>query len=155
MGFIAAQQSGESLEPLIKNSGFWPDIDMADARYALRIDGTVTEPRLRMALIAAMASANQDLRKFKAKHLADGIQNLAEVESETLDCQSVLVGHYIRAVYCLAKANLTERYRDFDSTGDGHNKADQLLDPIEDLRRDARWAIRDLLGSNRASVELI
>ncbi|AMC35316.1 head completion/stabilization protein [Janthinobacterium sp. B9-8] len=155
MGFIAAQKNDEVLEPIIKNSGFWPDIDIADARLSLRLDGTVTPPRLKMALIAAMASANQDLRKYKAKQIGQGFNDLTEVDSDTIDGQNILVGHYTRAVYCLAKANLTERYRDFDSTGDGHNKADQLSDPIEDLNRDARWAIRDLIGSARATVELL
>ncbi|MEJ2794373.1 head completion/stabilization protein [Iodobacter sp. LRB] len=155
MGFIAAQKNDDILEPIIKNSGFWPDIDMADAQLSLRLDGTVTPPRLKMALIAAMASANQDLRKYKATQIGQGFSDLIEVDSDTIDGQHILVGHYIRAVYCLAKASLTERYRDFDSTGDGHNKTGQLSDPIEDLNRDARWAIRDLIGSARASVELL
>jgi hypothetical protein len=155
MSFIAAQKSGETLELVIKNSGFWPDIDVADARISLRIDGTVTAQRLRLALTAAMASANQDLRRYKTTQTGRGFSDLADVDSETIDGQSVLVGHYIRAVHCLARANLIERYRDFDSTGDGHDKAEKLSDPIEDLRRDARWAIRDLIGTARASVELI
>nr|WP_206434437.1 head completion/stabilization protein [Iodobacter ciconiae] len=98
MGFIAAQKSGEILEPLIKNSGFWPDIDMTDAQISMRMDGTVTPQRLKMALIAAMASANQDLRKYKARQIGLGVSDLIDVDSETIDGRSVLVGHYIRAV---------------------------------------------------------
>ncbi|WP_269086132.1 head completion/stabilization protein [Pseudomonas citronellolis] len=37
---------------------------------------------------------------------------LADVPADQLDGESVLLQHYRRAVYCLAKATLIERYRD-------------------------------------------
>ena len=36
-------------EPIVKNVFFWPDIDPADVRDVMRIEGTITAPRLRPA----------------------------------------------------------------------------------------------------------
>ncbi|MCO1344221.1 head completion/stabilization protein [Burkholderia multivorans] len=55
----------------------------------------------------------------------------------------------------LAKATLIERYRDYDTTGDGARRADELEPQSDELRRDARWAISDIVGRPRVTVELI
>jgi hypothetical protein len=58
-------------------------------------------------------------------------------------------------VYCTAGAELAERYRGLDTTGTGQSAADQLTPVIDEYRRDARWAISDILGLTRTTVELI
>jgi hypothetical protein len=65
------------------------------------------------------------------------------------------VHRYRRAVYSTAGAELAERYRGFDATGSGNANADQLTPTIDEYRRDARWAISDILGLGRTTVELI
>lgn len=65
------------------------------------------------------------------------------------------VHRYGRAIGCSAKAVLLERYRDYDTTAAGNKKSDQLDSPVDDLRRDARWAISGILGISRNTVELI
>lgn len=55
----------------------------------------------------------------------------------------------------MTKANLIEHYRDFDATGDGHKAADKLELSADDLYRDARFAIRDIIGQSHTTVELI
>jgi len=77
------------------------------------------------------------------------------VPASSLNGTSALVQRYLRAVRCLAAANLVERFRSFDTTNDGHLYADRLDATIDDLRRDARWAVRDILGQRRTTVELI
>ncbi|MDG4948709.1 head completion/stabilization protein [Actinobacillus equuli subsp. haemolyticus] len=37
----------------------------------------------------------------------------------------------------------------------GDNKSSELEDTVDDLRRDARFAITDILGRHRINVELI
>ena len=77
------------------------------------------------------------------------------MQADAIDGDSVHFSSYRRAVYCEAKANLLERYRDFDATGEGQRRADAIESPIDDLRRDARWACRAITGEGRTSVELI
>lgn len=137
------------------SGAFWPEIDPAKMRVAYKIDSTVTPERLRDALIEAIATVNTQLTNWREIQIATGHTTLEEVPAEEIDDTSINVHRYRRAVACLAKASLIERYRDFDTTAAGTKKADQLETPIDDLRRDARWAISDILGVGRTVVELI
>jgi hypothetical protein len=155
MSFIATEDTATPLPDTLANASFYPDIDLQDLRDAMRLDGTVTPARLRHAAVEATASVNDELRAWRLTQQNAGHARLADVPAEKIDDDTVLVARYLRAVYCLTKANLTERYRDFDATHDGHARAAELESPIDDLRRDARWAITDILGTRRTSVELI
>lgn len=153
MSFIA--KADAPAETPIANDGFFPDIDPVDAREVVRMDGTVTAERLHHSLIDAISSINGELGAWKAAQIAAGHATLAAVPAPAIATISIHVHHYKRAVYALTKANLVERYRDFDSTNAGNKKADQMENPIDDLRRDVRWAISDILGICRTTVELI
>ncbi|MEO6934968.1 MAG: head completion/stabilization protein, partial [Collimonas sp.] len=68
------------------------------------------------------------------------------------------IAHYRRAVYCWAKADLTERYRDFDSTASSlsDKKMMEALDNApSDQRRNAHWAITNIIGRSHMTVDLI
>ncbi len=155
MSFIVTAPAAPENETPIDPGPFWPDIGPAAIRTAHRIDGTVTAERLREALIEAIASVNGELAAWRETQQAAGAATLADVPSEIIDTDSIHTHRYKRAVGCLAKAVLTERHPDFDATGKGERKADALDGTIDDLRRDARWAIADILGVRRTTVELI
>jgi hypothetical protein len=155
MSFVTTSPATPAEEPPIASSAFWPAVDPAKVRGEQRIDGTVTPPRLAAAIIEAIASVNGELGAWRTARIAEGSATLDAVEAEQINDVSILVHRYFRAVGCTAKALLLERYRDFDSTARGDKKADELETPIDDLRRDARWAIADILGQGRTVVELI
>lgn len=155
MSFVATTPPRFEHEPPIANDGFWPDIDPAEARTRMRIDGTVTAARLRAALVEAIAATNAKLAAWQALQIAAGHATLAAVPAPSIDGTSAHAHRYQRAVACTAAANLIERHRSFDATNDGHQYADKLESPIDDLRRDAHWAIADILGRARTTVELI
>lgn len=157
MSFIAT--APESPTPpdsaTVANDGFFPDIDLDHMRAAVRLDGTVTPERLRDAAIAAALQVNDELAEWKAEKIAAGFEQLVDVTARQIDGESVNLVRYRTAVYRLARADLTERYRDFDSTKSGVDQAEKLECTIDDDRRAARWSIRDLLGKSRTTVELI
>ncbi len=153
MSFIAAAKNGEA--KILTNTEFWPDIDLAKLRDAMRLDGTVTNERLEHAATNAVLQVNMDLIYWKVAFQRSGVEQLEQVPAEHINGQSIYVQLYLRAVYCLTKANLIERYHDFDSTAKGLKGGDELNDSVNDLRRDARFAIRDLLGLNHLTVDLI
>ncbi|MBR8314240.1 head completion/stabilization protein [Burkholderia dolosa] len=158
MSFVSTpplSQPSETPAPPITNDAFYPDVSLEHARDTMRLDGTVTDARLRHELLAAIASVNDELRAARSAWREAGITRLADVPADQLDGESVLLQHYRRAVYCLAKATLIERYRDYDTTGDGARRADELEPQSDELRRDARWAISDIVGRPRVTVELI
>jgi len=150
--FIAT--GGTAAAP-ITNDGWYPDLDADHLRAALRLDGSVTEARLEVAAVNAMIEVNRELRTWKARQLAAGHASLADVPAEQIQDESELLHLYRRAIYCRAGAELAERYRDYSATGDGAERADAQLPTADEYRRDARWAIRSILGVVHTTVELI
>lgn len=152
-GFIATGNTAEAY--VITNDGFWPDIDGATLRAAIRLDGSVSDARLEVAAVNALIQVNQELRGLKTSHQGDGHAALADVPADRINDESCLVLLYRRAIYCTTAAELSERYRSFDSTSEGNRNAEELTPSIDEYRRDARFAIRDLLGVGHCTVELI
>lgn len=156
-GFIATAPvpPADASIDAIANDGWFPTLSIADTRNTVRLDGTVTDERLRAALVNAMMDVNRQLRSFKAERAALGQASLeAASAGELVDGKPRLVLLYLRAVMCSAKADLTERYRDFDA--DAANPRLKDGEPSTDeQRRNAQWAVRDILGQSHVFVELI
>lgn len=139
----------------IGNDGWFPDLALSTIRATIRLDGTVTDERLRDAARYAIASVNTLLTQFKATAQAAGSASIADVSPAQIDGEKRLVMLYRRAVFSTIKADLLERYRDFDSTDSGLRRGVDLEDPIGEQRRNASWAVRDILGQPHSVVELI
>lgn len=155
MSYAVIARTPAAPSAAIVNDGFLPDIDVADFRAKQRVRDSVTPERAREALIAAMITVGRDLRDWVSARRIDGLLSLAAVDAPSIDGISVLEHGYRRAVYCYAKADLVERYRDTDTTQPGIRKLADTDDAPEELRRDAVHAIRDILGVGRTAVELI
>ena len=153
--FIVTAPTAEVPENAIVSGPFWPDIEPTKIRETQRIDDTVPAQRLRMAIIEAIATTNGALRTWREERIANGNDKLVDISAEEIDGVSILAHRYQRAVGCLAKALLLERYKDFDATGKGDKKADALTDPIGDCRRDHLNALADITGRPRCTIELI
>lgn len=152
--FLASAPTPTNLSAIV-NDGFFPEIDVNTALAAMRQDGTATAERLRAALVDAVLSVNDDLRSWQAMQQAAGHMTLEAVPTAQIDGKPAHLHRYLRAVYCEARAGLIERYRDYDATAAGDRKAEALMQAVEDLRRDARWAISDIVGRSRSTVALI
>ena len=156
-GFVATAPSPPAADPqdAIANDGWFPPLSMANTRNAMRLDGTVTPERLRAALVNAMMDINRQLRAFKAERAALGQASLeAASAGELVDGQPRLVLLYLRAVMCSAKADLVERYRDFDADGN-RSRLEDHEPSADEQRRNAQWAVRDILGQPHVHAELI
>ncbi len=152
-------EAPEPVEPMentvIKNEGFWPDIDLKQYREESRQDGTLTQPRVIEAALFAINEVNNRLTLWRLTQQQRGYLSLAEVPAEKLSEESTRIQLYRTAVFCLMQARLTDRFRGFDTTGAGGKRADSLEPTIDNLRRDAAWAISDIQAINRMTVELI
>lgn len=153
-GFIANAPTSPA-EGEIDSSPFWPAISLPDLRDTVRLDGTVTTARLKHAVIDAITSVNRDLADWRRAREAEGVATLAAVPGEVINGDSAYLHSYRRAVYAMTRANLLERYADYSATGDGVKGADAKIISSDDLYRDARFAIRDILGTTHNTVELI
>ena len=143
----------------VSNDPWFPAIDPAQLRATCRLDGTVTPERLQHALMQALASVNAELWEFKVSNMLLGHASLADVPAGALNGESVKVHHYRRAVHAHMQADLAEAYRDIDTTPQGAGKPERVADKLElkvdEHRRNQRWAISDLLGLRRTTVDLI
>lgn len=138
------------------NSGdFFPDISLRHYQQSVLTDGKVTTERLRHALVNAMIEVNRELSEWKQLQIAAGFTSLEAVPADHINNDSELMLLYRRAVYSEAKANLTERYRDTDTTDSGEKKAAALGETTDDLRRDVQWAIQRIKGESHNICELI
>ena len=157
MSFLAnppAPTANEEQQQLA-NDGWFPDIDLAKLRATARLDGTVTPERLRYSALAAVLGINAELTAYKSAQQLLGHATLAAVPAPSVDGQSAQTARYLRAVYGSVQADLIEHYRDFDTTGAGDKVAEKMEMRTCELRRDVRWAVSDLLGIRRTTVELI
>jgi len=156
MSFIASAQPATSTPPAtVANDGFFPDIDLAHARDTLRLDGTVTDARLAHAITGALLELANDLAGWKAAQQALGYETLAAVPGDQIAGKTRQAHAYLRAVYCLVKADLIERMADYDATGAGQKRSDRQEESPDEQRRNARWAVADIQGLRRTVVELI
>lgn len=155
MKFVTPEQAPDSGKDIITNTPFWPDLDITEFRAEMRTDGTVTPARLRQAVLTAIAEVNAELHDFRLRQISAGYTSLAEVPADEIDGESQRLQLYRRAVWCWTKATLTERYRDFDATGGGNKKADELVTTVDDLWRDVNWSLSRLQDKPRMTVELI
>lgn len=151
-GFVA---SGSTPSGHINTDPFWPSIDLDALRATLRVDASVTPARLETACITAAINLNRELKDWRVIQQASGYSELAQVPTEQVQDVSALVHLYRRAIEAGTGAEVCERYRSYDSTNTGNKNADDLTPNIDDYRRDLRWAVRDFLGINRTTVELI
>jgi len=58
---IPAPRPADDAEPPVKNTFFWPDVDLQQLRNTLRYEGTVTAQRLRLAVKTAISEVNAEL----------------------------------------------------------------------------------------------
>lgn len=64
MKFVAPEQAPEQAE-IIRNTPFWPDVDLSEFRSVMRTDGTVTQPRLKQVALSAISEVNAELYEFR------------------------------------------------------------------------------------------
>lgn len=155
MAFIQSSPATNDEAPPISNHPFFPAVELAAFRSTMRVDNVATAQRARHALYTAMLDVNARLTDWMLDQLSSGYETLADVPERPGHPSGARVELYLRAVYALGKASLSERYRDYDTTGQGKNRADDMIDTIDDLRRDANWAINDIVGRPRSTIELI
>ena len=151
--FIAAGANTE--DTIISNDEFFPAVDPNLVRSLMRLDNSVTNPRIRQALIDAMGKTNTDLAAWQTTQQNQGNADLSNVAAPQIDGKTRHEHDYQRAVYCQAKAEITERYQDYDTTAAGTSHAEEIENSIDDYKRQARFAIRRILGQSQSTIELI
>lgn len=154
MDFIAPEPAPVQ-DITISSTPFFPAVSLKRYREEMRQDGTVKDERLKPAIAYAIVEANRELHRWSLAQQARGYTALANIPADQVNGESELIALYYRAVFCLTKASLTERYRDINTTASGNKKAEAMEPAIDDYWRDAQWALQRLQGQTHTIVELI
>ncbi|MGE2433696.1 head completion/stabilization protein [Morganella morganii] len=152
---FTSDKTTDIADETLSSGDFFPDISLRHYQQSVLTDGKITTERLRHALVNAMIEVNRELSVWKRSQIAAGFTSLEAVPSDHINNDSELILLYRRAVYSGAKATLTERYRDTDTTDSGEKKAAALSETVDDLWRDMQWAIQRIKGESHNICELI
>lgn len=160
MSFVAtANPPAHSAEPAVGNDGFWPEVDCEVMRTDIRLDGTVTPARLKLAVVDAMLSVNDELQPWSDAQMQAGYTELGDVPAKKVGGVSVKVHQYRKAIYAHVGAALAESYRDMDTLPQGAGKEARVMSALETrvggFHQQLRWAIADLQGKSRVIAELL
>lgn len=149
MSFVANGNFTPS-QIIVKSNPFYPAISIDDLRKQFRIDGSVTNERLRQSVIEEIIDVNRLLN-----HLAEKFEKLSDLSKGQIDGLPETDYLYFSAVFNGVAAKVNEKYRGYDSSNAGNKNADDLVPTIDEYRRNKHWAIQQLLGQNHTVVELI
>ncbi|HHA2449405.1 TPA: head completion/stabilization protein [Stenotrophomonas maltophilia] len=155
MSSFVANASPVPKQPNVTAGAFWPEIDVAVLRETIRVPGDIQAPRMRSAVVSAVMDVTRELEAWQAGKEAAGYATLADVPAQMIDGSTRLVHLFLRAVGCATAVELHERYRSYDATAQGNQRAEELTPTIDEIRRDLRNTLCDLQGLRRVTVELI
>lgn len=115
---LSAMPLANESEDIVTNNGFYPDLDVAELLKNYSVSNPLGANALAVvnALALAIVSVNKDLMLYHAQNWL-GVDTLADVESEKVQDDTVLILLYKHAVFTLAKSKLlvsrlTENNRD-------------------------------------------
>lgn len=149
MGFVANGNYTPS-EVIIESDPFYPSIALDQIREIVRLDGVVTNARLKQAIIEEVLDINRLLISLQTKVIQ--LSDLSKTKIDGLPDTDYL---YLSAVANGVAAKINENYRTYDSSNSGAKKAEQAESTVDHYRRNRQWAIQQLLGQNHTVVELI
>ncbi|WP_251978555.1 head completion/stabilization protein [Salinicola avicenniae] len=155
MSLVAYGNANIPTAGAITNNGFWPDIQPREFRERHRIDTTITQGRVVAALEIAVASLNRQLSDYQLDRQAAGHRTADAVPPEVWQIDGHAGRLYRQGVFAEAHAQLLESYRDFTATREGDERGEAKSDAAEAYRRDARWAVSEIIGEPHTTVELI
>lgn len=152
---LIANGNGTTEEQTVQGNGFWPELTIADFRDQYRLDSSATNGRLAVELKAAVSDITRHLRDFQEQAETAGAEKAADVELAPWQPADELTTLYRRAVFASAYAGLLEHYLDYSATGEGDDAGTAKMEAADIHRRNARWAVSQIIGEPHSTVELI
>lgn len=152
MSSFIPSNGSSAADVVVAQDGWWPDLSVAACRTLTGLGTVYDADRVAAELAAAAIEVNASVAAWRAQQPAP---SLAEIPTTTVNGTSALVILYTSAVYCLVRARLLEVTRDYDSTKQGHDRAEALEATAESWRQRSTEALTRLIGRPRVTVELI
>ncbi|EEX1963048.1 head completion/stabilization protein [Escherichia coli] len=147
---------------IIRNDGFWPDINAGDFEKSRTIPAVTSHDTVLNALLCAITEINAELESRKENYQRQGYQSAEDIpgyqavtpgDDGQQEIRTHIAALYIRAVYARAKADLIP-----EAVSVGRRDglpSQEATETRRSLLTEAAMAIRALTGRRRASVCLI
>lgn len=135
---------------IVASPEFFPVLSLSRVRDFIRIDDSVTDARLSQLVMEETLDVMRLLEPLTTK--AD---TLAELSTRTVNGEPEMLIWYFSAIANGVGAKVCEKYRNYDSTNKGSDKALELSATIDEYRRNKMWALAQMQGRNQTVVELI
>lgn len=150
--FIPSENPAAAPADPVANDGWYPDLDPDDFKGQTGLGAIFPPEQIRAVILAAMIEINASIAWWRGSQTA---QSLADVPAPAYGGVSEKVTLYATAVFARARAQLLATTRDYDSTKDGHDRADKLEGVAETYLQQSAEALSRLTGRGRMVVELI
>lgn len=134
----------------IDGGEFFPSVSVSEVRDFVRVDGSVTDFRLHQLVLEEVLDVQRLLTPLMAK-----AERLIDLSTAYIDGRPSHEIWYFSAVANAVGAKVCEKYRNYDSTNKGNDKAEEQSTTIDEYRRNKMWAIAQMLGRNQTVAELI
>ncbi|WP_295894109.1 head completion/stabilization protein [uncultured Vibrio sp.] len=143
-------------DTIIKNDGFWPDMNAGDFERRRGTPPAQDQERIASALANAISSCNFDLASRKQKYINDGITKAEDIVAyPMIDLKNQVVIQYEAAVFARAKADLLPDFSTVTTRKEGDHLAERSDDTKQELLAECTRIIRNMCGKGRATVSLI
>ena len=95
----------------VDDDTFWPAIDVAELRRVLTLSSTISEARLKVAMMGATSKIHRLLATWRFKLRQQGYRHLNDVPAPTVNNCSILVTHYFNAIETATASELYQLVR--------------------------------------------
>lgn len=161
-GFVAAAPAPVPvpIADAIPGDDWQPALSIAAFRDAMRLPAAVTDGRCRAALVGAALSVAVALSSWRAAQIFCGVVSLETASlppglPSTIGGEATAVALWRRAAFHFAAADLVDTHHEITATDAGRGERDARAASVDQLRRAATVAIRDLTGRGRSKVALV
>ena len=138
---------------IIKNDGFWPDLDLSEFQIERAMSPNINDRLLRDAIVSAVVEINFTLEQYKSKQISKGLNTASNCGVVSVDGTSSTVIIYKKAVFARAKADLIGEFVSIASRDDKLGESQKEMKSA--LLAESTREIRKLLGLRRCGVALI
>lgn len=138
---------------IIKNDGFWPDLDLSEFQVERAMSPNINDRLLRDAIVSAVVEINLTLEQYKNTQISKGINRASDCGVVSVDGTSSTVIIYKKAVFARAKADLIGEFVSIASRDDKLGESQKEMKAT--LLAESTREIRKLLGLRRCGVALI
>ena len=144
--------SDKTVNSIVKNDGFWPDIDVAVFQSTYRLPAEYEQAMVEGNILLGILWANRQLAEYKAAQIAQGFDTAEAVLGDRYDGKNTQTILYQRAVSCHAKALLLRQFATVNRREAANNEAKESEETEDKFMEFARDAIADILGISRIGV---